>query len=146
MTIRGVTWSPSTCGCVIELEYDDTTPLDTRPYTIHNIAVCSIHTGLGDLLTIYNTIRDENSKVSLSLDEILKRVPTSLLDQLYVLQNDGITRVLKKGIRFQFTITGTAPNRVLNISFINYTLTTQQRTNAQTWLNNRFGVGKVILS
>jgi hypothetical protein len=52
---------------------------------------------------------------------------------------------LKSGITYQFTLTGTAPNRVLNISFTGITLTANQKLTAQNWCDTHIGVGKVLI-
>jgi hypothetical protein len=50
---------------------------------------------------------------------------------------------LKNNITYDFSWSGTAPDRVLNISFTGITLTNQQKNTIRTVLNNRFGIGKV---
>ena len=150
MTTQTVIWSPDTCApnepsCVIELSYDDTTPLDTRTHTPTNILrTCSTHQGLGNITQIHNVVSEENQRKNNALQTILDNAPTQLQDQLYTVQGAG--RVLKKGIDYVFDITGTPPNRVVNVTFNGVTLTSQQKTAAQTFLNNRFGANKVIIT
>lgn len=150
MTTQTVVWSPDTCApnepsCIIELSYDDTTSLDTRTYTPTNIyRQCSIHQGLGNITQIHSVVSEENQRKNNALQNIIDNAPTQLQDQLFTVQNNG--RILKKGVEYVFDITGTPPNRVVNVTFTGVTLTPQQKTAAQNFLNNRFGTGKVVIT
>lgn len=65
-------------------------------------------------------------------------------DQYVDIAVDG-TRTLKEGITIDFEWTGSAPNRVIRMIIKGVTLTQTQFNTLQTRLDNRFGVGKVIL-
>jgi len=52
---------------------------------------------------------------------------------------------LKAGITYNFTFTGVAPDRVLNVSFSGITLTAAQKVTAQMWCDSHIGVGKVLI-
>lgn len=141
MVINITRWSPDTCGCIIEYSWDSTQPESTRTHTLDNfINVCSFHQGLADDPTRWNTVLEENPRKNLTYQGILDNSPTA---NLYDIVNG--TRQLKAGITFNFSWSGTAPNRVLTISYTGITLTTQQKNSIQTWLNSNFGVGKVII-
>lgn len=146
MTTLIVNWSLDTCPCFISSSYDDTTPLDTRTYTVVSINPCQFHAGLGNDQTIRDIALEENQRKNNAIQNILDNVPTSLQDKLYTLMQDGITRIIKKGVSITFTLTGTAPNRVLNLTITGATLTNAQKNNAQTFLDNRFGTGKVVIA
>ena len=138
MTIQTTRWRPDTCPCIIEYTWDDTVPESSRVHTLSSITKCNIHTSLTNN-SAYSTVLDENPRKNLSLLTCLENGPTALFDTI-----DG-TRQLKGNITFNWSWSGTAPNRVLTISFTGITLTTNQRNTIQTFLNNRFGVGKVTL-
>lgn len=143
MTIQTTRWSPDTCGCTYEYEWDDAIPPETRTHSLSKVVTaCPLHSGIADDPTKYNTVVEENQRKNNTLQVVVDNAPSTLYD----LQPDGTTRVLKKGITYNWSITGTAPNRTLSVSFTGITLTTAQKNAIQTFLNNRFGVGKVIIS
>lgn len=144
MTIQKTRWSPDTCQCVYEYEWDDSTPPETRTHTLATIVnACPLHSVLADDTTKYTTVLEENQRKNATLQTVLDNAPSTAI---YDLQADGITRTLKQTVNYNWNITGTAPNRVLNISFTGITLTTPQRNSIQTILNTKFGSGKVIIS
>lgn len=139
MTIKTTRFSPDTCGCELEYTWDDTLTESERVHSFKSIVKCPVHSGQADE-TAYNTVFEENPRKNIALERCLANGPTALFDTI-----DG-TRQLKQGITYNFSWSGTAPNRVLNISFTGITLTTTQRNAIQTALNTRFGVGKVVIS
>jgi hypothetical protein len=142
MTTRYVTWSPDTCNCVLQYSWDDTLDLNTQTFPVSNILNrCPDHTSLEDNDSVYSAVKDENTRKNRALQYILDNGPASLYD----LQSDGVTRVLKPSITFNFNITGTAPNRVVTVSFTGVTITQTQKNTAQTFCDNHFGVGKVLI-
>jgi hypothetical protein len=142
MTIRTTRWSPiDTCGCVVEYTWDDTLTEANRTHTLSNVInKCPAHTALTNS-SVYTTILDENPKKNNALQLALDNSPTTAL---YDTING--TRQLKPTITYSYSFSGTAPNRVLTISFTGITLTTQQKTTIQTALNTRFGSGRVLMT
>lgn len=147
MTIRTQAYRPDTCGCVIEESYDDTLPLADIVVTQSNYFVtCSAHSGLADNDTKYATVIEESSRKNRAIQLIIDNSPASMENVVFIYQADGVTRVLKKGVMFFFALSGTAPNRVITITYTGFTLTNAQKNTAQGWLDNRFGSGKVIIA
>jgi len=114
---------------------------------IRFIRKCPLHVGLSDdaagfsvLWNPQNTGENQRGPNN-TLAEILDKGPTALYD----IATDG-TRTFKRGITVDWAWSGTEPNRVLTITVIGITLTTNQRNTVTTFLNNRFGVGKVVLA
>jgi hypothetical protein len=143
MTIRTTSWSPDTCNCTLEYTWDDAVPEDQRTHTPANIVRrCSAHTPLADTNSVFNTIMEENPRKNRSFDEILQNAPNT---NWFDIDAESGQRVFKKNIILNWNWTGTAPNRVLTLTFSGITLTTAQRNTLQTRLNTRFGSGKVIL-
>lgn len=145
MTIQRTRWSPDTCDCIIEYEWDDAEPSETRNHNLSTyVKRCSDH-AIGNIPTDSNrfdVVKEENVRKNNGLDTILQNAPTSLFD----IDAESGSRVFKRGITVNWTWTGTAPNRNIAISITGITLTTQQKNNLKTFLDNRFGVGKVVLA
>lgn len=138
MTLQLENWWPNTCNCGFVIQYDDTDP--ARATSFNSVLVLdSPHSALTGQ-TAYNTVLDENNRMS----KVLQGAIDNLATQLSSTGTAGGT--LKNGIQYNFTLTGTAPNRVLNVSFSGITLTTAQKRTAQTWCNNNIGVGKVVVN
>lgn len=142
MAINITRWSPDTCDCVIDYQWDDSLPNDSIVLTpVNTVNKCSAHAALATTPTAhYALLTEENPRKNNALQTILDNGSTSLSDIV------GSNKVMKKGINFIFTYSGTAPNRVLTVSFTGVTLTNQQKNSAQTFLNNKFGAGKVVLT
>lgn len=141
MTINRTRWSPDTCECVIEYSWDDSVPAENRTHSLYNVVQrCPAHNALSSL-DIFSTLMDENPRKNNALSHVLDNGPTSLFDTT----SEG-ARVLKGNITFNFSWSGTAPDRVLTINFTGINLTQNQKNSIQTFLNNRFGSGKVLIA
>jgi hypothetical protein len=126
----------------LEYEWDDLDPPESRQHNLKTyVQKCSAHTVLSTDNDRYTSVKDENTKKNFVLADILTNGPTSLFDE----SADG-SRTLKGNITYSWIWSGTAPNRVLTVSFQGITLTTQQRNTIQNFLNNKFGAGKIILA
>jgi len=142
MVTNTTRYSPDTCDCVLEYDWDSTKPESSRTHTLNRfVKVCSFHQVLATDTDRWNAVFEENPRKNQSLQAILDNSPTT---SLYDIVNGN--RQLKASIGFNFSWSGTAPNRVLTISFTGITLTTQQKNTIQSALNTRFGVGKVVLA
>lgn len=138
MTIQQELFWPSTCSCGVILSWDDTTtnaPLSLVGFVFKDPA----HSILDDA-TAFSAIMDEDDRK----DNVLRGAIDNLAAQLSSTGSAGGS--LKDGITYNFSYTGTAPNRVLNVSFTGITLTNQQKRVAQTWCDNNIGVGKVVVN
>jgi hypothetical protein len=140
MTIKTTRFSPDTCQCVLEYQWDDTLSETNRTHTLSNyVSKCPAHSGLSDT-NGWNAVFDENPRKNIARQLCLDNGPTGLFDLI-----DG-ARQLKQNITFNFSWSGVAPDRVLTISFTGINLTTNQKNTIQTALNTRFGVGRVIIA
>lgn len=141
MTIQTTRWSPDTCPCIIEYQWDDTQTESTRTHTIANVInKCAAHNTTADNNAHWNILMDENPRKNTTLGLALSNLTSDIATT-----DAGGSLVLKSGITFNWSWTGTSPNRVLNISFTGVTLTTAKKNNLQTALNNQFGTGKVVV-
>jgi hypothetical protein len=139
MVTNTTRYSPDTCDCVIEYSWDSTLSEDQRVHTLSTISKCSFHSGLSDN-TAYNTVFEENPRKNIAYQLILDNGPVGLSDLV-----DG-TRQIKPGIFINTVWSGTAPNRVLTVTVTGFSLTQNQKNSIQTFLNNRFGAGKVLIA
>jgi len=142
MVINTTRYSPDTCDCVIEYTWDSTQSESTRVHTLSNyVHKCTAHSGLATDTDRWNTVFEENPRKNQALQNILDNSPTTALYDIV-----SGNRQLKANIGFNFSFSGIAPNRVLTVSFTGITLTTNQKNTLQSFLNTRFGVGKVVIA
>jgi hypothetical protein len=142
LTINTTEWRPDTCGCVLYYQWDDTVSDTQRVHTPVNSVKCSDHANQATHSAAFNSVIDENTKKNQGLQTALDNGPTSLFD----VQTDGVTRILKNSITYSWTFSGTAPNRVITISFTGISFTNAQRNAIQSKLDTKFGSGKVVLA
>lgn len=143
MAIKTTNWKPDTCDCIIEQGIDDSLPQAQQVlFGVSSIFKCPAHSHINNVDDHFNAVNEENPRKNFSLDEILQNAPNN---NWFDIDADSGARVFKKGITINWNWTGTAPNRVLTLTFTGVSLTTAQKNTLQTRLNNRFGNGKVIL-
>jgi hypothetical protein len=143
MAIRITTWKPDTCDCIIEQGIDDSLPEGSQVlFGVNSIFKCVAHQNLATPTAHFNAVNDENPRKNHSLDEILQNAPST---NWYDIDPVSGSRSFKNGVTVNLNWSGTAPNRVLTLTFTGITLTGAQRNTLQTRLNNRFGTGKVVL-
>lgn len=66
-------WSPDTCGCVVEYEWDDTVPAKNRVRKFKAcVRKCPRHAHLDDE-AVYNAITEENSRKNIALQMASRR-------------------------------------------------------------------------
>jgi len=138
VSIQITRWSPDTCGCVLEYEWDDAVAPDSRVHS-HNRTVnkCQHHADIGDSAA-YDAVVDENSRKNISLGILAKTLPRVKGPQnedldptaiyLWTFLDDRTLRVSIDGVG----------GRVSN-------LTPAERSAWQGALNARFGPGKVVV-
>lgn len=140
VNIQVTRWSPDTCDCVIDYEWDKDLDASVRVHTGKNIIKdCPDHSDLGNPQDFYNAILDENQRKNKTQQELLENF-VMLRDT----DADG-NFTFKQGIDISYFWTGTNDDRVLHLSVVGLTLTTQQKTIVQNILDNKFGEGKVLI-
>jgi hypothetical protein len=134
-------WTLDTCGfnetkenCQIEI---------AEPWTfVGFVRKCPAHQNVPDNQAGMDIVHQENRRgKGNALSAILEAAPSTLFDTLA----DG-TRDFKRGINVSWSWSGVVPDRVLNVNISGVTLTTNQQNTARNFVNNRFGVGKVLLT
>jgi len=144
MVTNTTRYSPDHCDCVLEYDWDSTLSEDQRVHTLNRIVkACPIHQQLATDQDRYNCVLEENPRKNIAQQLILDSGPTQISNIV-----NGV-KVLKDGLSFQLTWSGTPPNRLVTIAVNDKNgnvLTVQQKSAIQTFLNNRFGVGKVVIA
>jgi len=126
---------------VIEYTWDDTQTESTRTHSLNTLVnKCPAHSILATDQDRWNAVFEENPRKNQALQHILDNSPTTALYDII-----GSTRKLKETLGFNFSFSGTAPNRVLTVSFNGVSLTTTQKNTIQAALNTKFGTGKVTV-
>jgi hypothetical protein len=121
MAIRYTRWSPDTCACIHDVQWDDSLPDTQRVHSAGaTIALCSFHGAL-NVTSQFAALMDENPRKNKALTQILATA----------------TAVTIADITWSFD-----NSRVLNISCPK--LTTNQKTTLQNWCNTNLGSGKVL--
>lgn len=116
-------WSPDTCGCVIEFEWDDEEPDETRKHDLTNyVSKCPAHQEL-DVEESYNIVKDENVRKNKALSEVLKNTENESLFDIKE-ENGTSFKALKPNVKYNWSWSGTVPNRILNIEFTGAELST----------------------
>ena len=134
-------WRPDSCSCQFRFNFDDAVSESSRTQSVSTVPTkCAAHSSLASDALRWSTVLDENPRVGISLLLALANGPSTLYN---IVDN---SRQLKPTIKYNWSWSGTAPNRVLNISFTGITLTTQEKTTIQNAINARLGSGKVVLS
>lgn len=72
-------WSPDTCGCVIDYEWDDTQAEDVRVHTaVRTVKRCLAHQADTDVALHYSKALEENQRKNKALQKLLESCPKSM--------------------------------------------------------------------
>ena len=92
---------------------------------------------------MYDSSLEENRRKNGTIAELLDKAAADFGET----DPASGTIILKRGIIISWTWTGTAPNRVMNLTITGAaSLSAQKKTAAQNFVNTKFGTGKVILT
>lgn len=123
MAKRTTRWSPDTCGCVLEYEWDDSEDENTRTHSFKRIIkACPEHTALAGK-SHYDQVLSENTRKNITFGEIRKALPKEEItpdNYLWFFDKD----------------------RVLQVSLVGVDLPEAAKRGLQTALDARFGAGK----
>lgn len=115
-------WSPDTCGCVLEYEWDDKQNEDMRTHSFKRIiSLCPAHSTLVGK-NAYDQVLSENTRKNLTFALIKEKQP-SIEPEKYLWWFDA--------------------NRDLQVEFIGITLTENQKQDIRNSVTTKFGSGKV---
>lgn len=139
MTTRTTRWLPDHCSCIVEFTWDDSVSETNRVHIYSNhVNRCASHSS-GTASSAYNACLEENQRKNIALGVALSSGPSTLYDTV------SGARQLKSTITYNFSWSGTSPNRVLRISFTGVTLTTTNKNTIQSAENTRFGSNRVTV-
>ncbi len=140
--LRITRWNPDTCGCVIDLEWDDTA--NPRLHRIGAIVPCPAHPGAAsDVGKVVEDLTSHPHRHNRRKNRLLAAALENLTELRDILQ-DGSYQ-LKNGIDFHWSWTGTNDGRIVTIWFTGITLSDARKAQMQTWADNNIGPGKVIV-
>jgi hypothetical protein len=144
MVLKTTQWSPDTCGCSFEYTWEDTQIEDNRVHNFKRVVTeCVSHAHLNgnNKKDMYDSSLEENKRKNGTVAELIDKAAADFAE----VDPESGAIVLKKGITITWNWSGVAPDRILTVTITGITLTSQKKTQAQTFLNNKFGAGKVIL-
>ncbi len=114
-------WSPDTCGCVVDYEWNDKQPGNIRDHTLKTIVqFCPAHQGLSDA-EVFLAVFDENKRKNKTLKKAGELKGAEI-------EPDAISWSFDQNRRLDINLP------VLNSS---------QRAALQAWCNNSLGANKV---
>lgn len=122
MAVKSTTWQPSTCGCIIEYDADDTRP-DVFPSYKQHVFTCAVHSTMPPGLQRWDAVVDENQTFNYTKAAILE---AGLPEPVITMEPN----IVGKGRALRVTIPGATP---------------QQLATARAVVA-RFGTGKVTVA
>lgn len=123
-------WSPDTCSCVVEYQWDDSDLIENRQHILSKVVnKCIAHQEYADEI-VFSTITDENKRKNIVLNEIFSNIPS-----LSFINNEGKVIYDEKSVNWQFD-----QGRKLIIS-TNLKLT--EKTKVKNLLKNKFKTNEV---
>ncbi len=115
MALHRNLWSPDTCECQIEFEFDDEVPAEERVHTGTRIVKrCSAHdqSDFTDCHDHYKSVLDENQRKNILLGKLMEAHP-----EIVDIKEDGSAQ-LKPHVDYIHHFTGKGKKRVLNVELI----------------------------
>lgn len=118
--LRVTRWSPDTCGCIVEYEWDDTKPASERTHSFKNaIKLCEYHKALSGTKA-YDEVSSENTRKN---------------------QAFGLVKQIKPELELEDYTWSFDAKRKLKVGFLGK-LNAIEKAAAQAKLDEKFGAGK----
>ena len=96
-------WSPDTCGCVIEYEYDDTLPVESRELTPRSVEPCAFHR-LDTDQAVFDAVLEENRRKNTAYAIALEEIPVLTPDDFeWSFDNKRVLNVHLRNVGTSFT-------------------------------------------
>ena len=136
-------WSPDTCKCNFEYQWDEDLPVGSRPILWKsNLNVCPEHSGqTGE--PVYTSCLDQNQRKNITIDEIEKQFPDIIETFEDPFTGEPNLKRRKFGVTTDWFFTGKDDTRVLNIELRGRPQSIGEKTAMRARLNAKFGTGKV---
>ena len=142
--MKVTTWSPDTCECTIDYEWDETLAGEDRTHAYNRTrTTCQDHTGVtkSELL---DTLNSENQRKNITKEWVLQNIPD--VKRTIVDQTTGdSTEDFKSGMEFEWSFTGKGKNRILHAGIKGKALSELEKTSIQDYGNSEFGTNKVMV-
>lgn len=127
-------WSPDTCGCVVEYEWDDKEPPEERTHSIIGaLQRCPRHALLSAHSDHWTVLTEENSRKNRLLEHLLDNDPA-----LSEKDPEGNPRLKDGAVSWNFDDSGT-------LHVVVPSLGAQAKATAQRATESKFGAGKIVL-
>lgn len=154
MTFKTTRWSPDTCGCIVEYDWDDAVSQEQRSHLFRGtVNACLVHAALAGEAH-YNTVAVENrtkNRATHRTGQAVRLINPALIEQMYlVFPPGGIltpseTEDYKDSLASRLVEFAYGANRVLELRVTAITLTNTQKRLLQATLDTQFGDGVVRL-
>jgi hypothetical protein len=119
-------WSPDTCDCVLEYEWDTDSPEDTRVHTFKNIErKCDSHAGLNQDHAHYDHVVKENQTKNKMIQKIMDHVPR--LKKQRQDERGNTVQELDPSVEYRWSLTGKDHQRQLQVELKGVTLTKKEK-------------------
>lgn len=106
-------WSPDTCECVLEYDWDPAAGEDDRVHTHHaSVRTCPAHDGIGGPEHLNVVLRENQSKNRVEAHAL------ELIPRLRVPTDDGAGYRRNPFVDFRWTFTRTGANRALTVELV----------------------------
>jgi len=137
-------WSPDTCKCKFEYQWDKDLPTIVIEWT-KNLNTCPTHTNLTGV-NLYDVVLGENQRKNITIDRINTEVPN--LRETYTDPETGEPNLVRykwnHGINWSFS--GSDDTRLLEMTIRGLTISNQERTRINNILRTRFGSNKAVIT
>lgn len=135
MAIKTTKWSPDTCSCIIEYEWNTDDPESTRQHTIARyLQRCALHSTATSLADLWSKVIEHNTRKNLMYKAVLDNITAAT-------ETDAEGNVvLRAGYTFSWSYSGDMLTITLGGSFTN-----AQKNTIRTWLTNNGYSGKVTV-
>jgi hypothetical protein len=131
---RITTWSPDTCECVLEYEWDDAVPENERTHAIVNVVKkCEFHQHHSDKDAHFDDVLNENRHKNQVLAEILKNLPED--EKNISVKNGRNVTTFKVNPKWKFD-----ENRVLQVELTSKISKTLLKNNISSILERDFQI------
>ncbi len=134
MAIQTTRWSPDTCGCVIDYQWDDAVAPASRVHTSSQIVTkCAFHAAAATHSALWSLLMEENPRKNRALARLAAQFPI-------LTQTDADGNVSLKPDAVTWSMDHA---RLLTVSIP--LLTSAQKAAVQSWVNTNLGAGRVLV-
>jgi len=139
--IKKTVWSPDTCDCKIEYEWNTDDSASSRKHTVSKILnVCEAHKDLADNATKFLSVLEENQRKNILYGKIVENIDSVTEEKT---KSDGTTyRDLKTNCKFNWSFD---KDRKLIVDLVGFTTTDKDTIETLIQNDNKLN-GKVVIN